>query len=393
MHRIKWMIAAILLAGLPLDLRAQTFNSGSNGSDGALNLTTPGTIVFDPKSFNPPLDPDGDGIYHFTTVNIAAGVTVRFSGRNLNGPIYFLASGAVQVDGTMDLSGEPGHPVSFTSASVRTPAYPGAGGFVGGVGGRVGTDAPPQAGGGPGGGAAAVICSGCSNAPGAHGTFTGNQFLIPLIGGSGGGGAITTNSAGSHGGGGGGGGAILIASSTSITIRGAIPATGGQGGGGGAGAGGAIRLVANSIAITVGSLQVGSNFGTSPGVIRIETFQYTGPTLVPVVSPSGLFLPAGPNPSIRIASIAGIPIPANPTGSFTVPDAAINTSSAVPVVIEARNIPAGTIVKLRLFSEQGPDQILDTSPLAGTSAISTGTASAVFPSGYSRGFVRATWTQ
>ena len=48
---------AVLFAGLRLAV-AQSFSSGSNGSDGALNLTTPGTILFDPKAFNPPLDPD-----------------------------------------------------------------------------------------------------------------------------------------------------------------------------------------------------------------------------------------------------------------------------------------------------------------------------------------------
>lgn len=32
--------------------------------------------MFDPKASNPPLDPDGDGIFHFTTITIAAGVTV-----------------------------------------------------------------------------------------------------------------------------------------------------------------------------------------------------------------------------------------------------------------------------------------------------------------------------
>src|SRR5215469_15475999 len=73
----------------------QTFNSGSNGSDGALNLTTPGTIYFDPKTFSPPLNPAGDNIFNFTTINISAGVTVKLSSKVLTGPIYWLAQGAV----------------------------------------------------------------------------------------------------------------------------------------------------------------------------------------------------------------------------------------------------------------------------------------------------------
>src|SRR5438270_208703 len=58
---------------------SQTFSSGSTGIDGALNLTTPGTILFNPKTFNPPLDQDGDNIYNFTTINIGAGVTVKLT--------------------------------------------------------------------------------------------------------------------------------------------------------------------------------------------------------------------------------------------------------------------------------------------------------------------------
>src|SRR5713101_355998 len=88
---------------------AQSFNSGSNGSDGALNLTTPGTIIFDPKSFNPPLNPAGDNIFNFTTINIAAGVTVKLTSKVLTGPIYWLATGDVTIAGTIDLSGEKGH--------------------------------------------------------------------------------------------------------------------------------------------------------------------------------------------------------------------------------------------------------------------------------------------
>ncbi|MBL8234072.1 MAG: hypothetical protein JNL98_36585 [Bryobacterales bacterium] len=150
-----------------------------------------------------------------------------------------------------------------------------------------------------------------------------------------------------------------------------------------------------------GYLDTSPTWGSAPtfnGVVRIEAFQYTGLSIrggpqYSVVSPTSLFLPSGPSPSIRISGIAGIPVPSTPTGSFTVPDIAINTASPVPITIEARNIPVGTTVSLRLFSEQGADQILTTTPLAGTLAVSTASATATFPSGYSRGFVRATWTQ
>src|SRR2546427_5363408 len=87
---------------------SQSFSSGSNGSDGALNLTTPGTVIFDPKSFNPPLNPAGDNVFNFTTINIGPGVTVKLASKVLTGPVYFLAQGNVTLNGTIDLSGETG---------------------------------------------------------------------------------------------------------------------------------------------------------------------------------------------------------------------------------------------------------------------------------------------
>src|SRR6266576_3377967 len=127
--------------------QGQAFNSGSNGSDGALNLTTPGTIIFDPKSFNPPLNPTGDNVYNFTTINIASGVTVKLTSKVLNGPVYWLATGAVTISGVVDASGETGHPLTDNIAD-RVPAAGGAGGYSGGVGGN-GTS-PPTSGNGPG---------------------------------------------------------------------------------------------------------------------------------------------------------------------------------------------------------------------------------------------------
>src|SRR4051812_44244551 len=77
---------------------AQTVSSGSNGSDGALNYTTPGTYYFDPKAFNPPLNPAGDNVFNFTTINIASGVVVKVSSKILTGPVYWLAQGAVIIN-------------------------------------------------------------------------------------------------------------------------------------------------------------------------------------------------------------------------------------------------------------------------------------------------------
>jgi hypothetical protein len=47
----------------------RTFDSGSTGADGALTFAVPAgsTVTFDPTTFDPPLDPDGDNVFHFTT--------------------------------------------------------------------------------------------------------------------------------------------------------------------------------------------------------------------------------------------------------------------------------------------------------------------------------------
>lgn len=371
----------------------QTFSSTSNGSDGALNLTTPGTILFDPKTFNPPFDPDSDGIYHFTTITIAAGVTVRLRGDIINTPVVWLAQGTIQINGTIDASGQD----SFNAASTtqRTLTLPGAGGYGGGYPGVGGN--PPGAGLGPG--AAPTTCPNDS-AWARPGGFTGNQFLVPLIGGSGGG-ARTSYAGGA------GGGAILIASSVSITGIGAIKANGGARVGAQAeiGSGGAIRLVAPTVSIS-GNLTVarGGSYagacapiaGTTDGVIRIEAFQIgainsTGPLYT--ATPFGLFLTSTGIPSLRVVSIGGSPVAPSPTGAFVVPDVTVNSNSALPVIIEGKNVPEGTIVTLTIFSENGPDQTIQSTPLAGNLAASTATANVTLPSGFSKGFVKATFTQ
>src|SRR6266496_2324782 len=101
MRRSWFLIAAALTLSAPV---SGQITSGSNGSDGALNLTTPGTVLFDPIAMN--LDADGDNVFHFTTINIGAGVTVRLTNTKLRGraPVW-LATGAVTIAGTIDLNG------------------------------------------------------------------------------------------------------------------------------------------------------------------------------------------------------------------------------------------------------------------------------------------------
>ena len=262
-----------------LSAQEPSFSSGSTGEDGALDFTgvDPGTAIeLDPDNadlFDPPrvLDQDGDGIYQFTTILIPAGITVHLSARHLDGPVFWLAAGDVNINGKVDLDAEVPRSCDKSVLGEIDVQMAGAGGYPGGIQG--GPTWFPTAGKGPGGGEAFDDMGVGQNA-----TFTGNRFLVPLIGGSGGGGGTRCN-------GGAGGGAILIASSTKIAISacGSITALGG----GeccfgdrdhGQGSGGAIRLVAGTMNINTSSCFVlnvaAGNSNTPMEKIRIEAFSH-----------------------------------------------------------------------------------------------------------------------
>jgi hypothetical protein len=319
--------------------------------------------------------------------------------RILKGPVTWLAQNAVQIDGVLDLSGENG--TNVNASRLRIPAAGGPGGFFGGVGGTVGH--PPTAGLGPGGGAAGVVSA--KSAQG--GTFTGNSFLVPLFGGSGGGGGEHNDPNLVEGGGGGGGGALLIASSESINITGGIAANGGATGGAqvncpGGGSGGAIRLMAPKI-LGNGSISViGSSIGCpagSKGRIRIEAFQHVysfaysgGP---PVTSAPFDTFATSATPSVRVVSVDGVAVSANPTGTFEVPDVEFNNPNGVDVVVEAKRVPLTATVKLLVFSDDinESDQTIDIPALTAVDPVtSRATVNVKFPTGFSRGFLRATFT-
>jgi hypothetical protein len=339
------LILLILLSALLV--RAQSPTGRSTGADGALELTTPGIVVLDPRSFSPPLNPSEDNIFQFTTIHIGAGVTVKLSSRKLTGPVFWLAQGPVQIDGTIDLSGDDG--------GVR-PSLAGAGGYPGG--------APRNPGYGPG-------------------KFKLNAFLVPLVGGSGGNGGETD-------GGGAGGGALLIASNTSITINGAIVTNGGSSSDGVGGNGGALRLVAPLIDGADGTISAkGGQPSGADGAVRFETddnrFQGTVNTgHVFNGKPLGLFLPPNGPALVRVESVDGV--------LLSSPEFTISHPSFVRIAVEARNIPTGTGVELQCSSENGENQVVKTSPLTGTLEHSRATGTASFPKGISRCLAVANWT-
>lgn len=393
----SWAFFCALLSLFSLRADAQ-FSSGSTGADGALdysNLPANTTVVFDPAKVNPTLHPTGLYVYNFTTINIPTGITVVLSGQLMKSPVFWLAQGDVTINGTVLLSGQAGAP-STIDTSLRIPATPGPGGFLGGIGGD--QTFPAQPGDGPLGGAA-----GTANASGGNGGVSVNSLLAPPVGGSGGGGAFCNSPNQFGGGGGAGGGALVIASSTTISVGGMISGAGGSAAGScgnppaGEGAGGAIKLAANTITgngtiIAFG----GDNTGANNGAIRLEAFQILahnlsispGPTLA---DPGALFTPTQAV-SIQVVSVAGIALPSEPSGSFASPDVTINTGSPVMIAIQTTGIPPGTVLTLSIYSEDGTSQTVQTTALQGTLQSATATASVTFPPDLSLGYVKATWT-
>lgn len=398
-HALAATVASVcLLWGSP----SLAFTSGSNGADGALNpavnteiqLPSSGIlnyttinipagvlVTFKKNAFNTP-------VYLLASGNVTIAGTINVSGGN---------------------STDTGTSGDGNQADDGIPGASGPGGFAGGVGGRDDSQARAAiisggAGLGPGGGAGSnTRGNGCYGGVYYHyhgkggaysakgGNLYGNGYscndpidfgvaqpygspsLQPLIGGSGGGGGQGGVSFPGTGGGG-GGGAILIASSNTINITGFIVSKGGSAGRiagtgagaqGGGGAGGAIRLIATTISgsgilnaeggcIFSGNTSslVGcplTQHGGSPGRIRVEgeaiTFSGSSSPQFSTDTPSSVFV--NNLPVLRISSVAGTTVPANPTGSADVVLPA-NLTNPVTVNFETTNIPPGNTVKLRV---------------------------------------------
>jgi len=420
-------IAAFWLA-LAFSPGATAFDSGSTGADGPFNPTVD-TVV--------PL-PD-DGVFNYESINIPAGVTVRFERNTTNTPIRLLVAGDAQIDGVIDISGQESPATGPAGDGVLADdglaGIGGPGGFDGGRGGEPGDSAFEGAQGlGPGGGFPALWqvnsggnlagCAGggagfgaagrngrlsenpffCSSttqeAPG--GEAYGNDRLLPLIGGSGGGGGAGGGAfAGS--GGGGGGGALLIAATGTLTVNGEILANGADsgefggaapGGGGGGGAGGGIRLVATTIAgdgpiearggrgWTNTNNPSSDNGWGAVGRIRLEAENITR---VAATNPPFTFDEPGPvflsgMPSLRIIRVAGIDAPAAPTGSADIV-LPVDEPNPVEVVVAASNVPLGNTVTVTMTPVRGNAVSELTDALDGTLADSTATTAIDIPEG------------
>jgi len=441
-HIRNMAVIVSLLLALPALSLAQ-FSSGSTGADGPYSPTVSG--VFNPAALG--INPAGDNIFNFTTINIPAGVTISMPASIVrNMPVVWLATGNVTIAGTINLAGDPGYTVdganSQEDVQVRREAQPGAGGYYGGLGshGGVGPEAGAGPGGGPGGlnSSTGYQCWGGTGASYSAGLTTpyssgtgqtyGGPYLVPLYGGSGGGGGWGSNAVNAVGGGGGaGGGAIRITSTTQITLTGSINASGGNGGfvtnpngscPGGPGAGGSVNLIAPTISGN-GSIYVTSGYNlsgnssnatytyVSNGIVRFNVTNYgftgtiLGGSFTNGVSSGDLFV--GPlfnvpsntvlaQPTLTITQVNGVNVPQPPQGLYLNPDVQINANTPVTVSIAATNVPVGTVTPiLRVTSETSGDQSITCSTLTGTLAASTGTCTATFPFSISIAELRVTF--
>lgn len=365
-------------------------NSGSNGSDGAFNPTT-NTVIN--------MADHPDGIYHYSSVNIRADVSVTFIPNARNSPVVWLVQGDCRIEGTVDVSGS-----SVGSSPIGVLGGPG-----GYRGGNAGTAATP--GEGPGGGYSGAEGNGPYGGNGSYaskgekpwnqiapsGAMYGNRFLLPLLGGSGGGGSGEN---GGMAGGAGGGGAILIASSGTIHISegGKILALGGSataGSPGGAGSGGAIRLAATKIE---GGGLVDASPGRSTVTAWLSSLAGTGRVRFDYFSTSfggtirgdfsqgfqPIILPApGEGMQLSIQTVGGVAVPLKPSGVIAMPDAILSAQQDNPisVVVHCSNIPLNTHITLTVKPASGLAVSATGLNNTGTLASSTATISITMPRG------------
>lgn len=355
------LLAAILLAVSSLvPAWAQSFNAGSNGSLGALNVADADVTV----------DLPADGRLHYTTVTVAAGRTLRFTRNALNTPVYLLAQGDVVINGAINVSGlqAPG-----------SPPIGGAGGPGGFDGGKPGFGAsfPPGDGYGPGAGGAGTTGSGAASAGGGgyataaggadsafKGQAYGSPLLIPLLGGSGGGGDTGTPGSG----GGGGGGAILVASNTRIAVNGGgrIDSLGGNwvGSSHNAGSGGAVRLLAPKVEGT-GAIRVfGGGSGGGDGRIRVDCLDKTALTfsfqpLRQTTVGANMFVAPSVVPRLDLVNAAGRDIPLG-TGNTVQVQLPFNSDTNRTVTLRAQDFNADVPIRLTLTPDSGPRIVIDT---------------------------------
>ncbi len=384
---MKWWLSCALVACLAIsNVHGAITIPGADGSDGALepadnieiDLSLAPTGTWDMAGTN------GLGVYDpgqwavvfkYTYVNIPSGVTVTFKNHPSRAPVVWLVQGDVTISGTVSLNGAIGH--HYTA--VRTNAEPGSGGFRGGRG----TDIESQAsaGFGPGapvslgdstsggaGGSYGSTGSAGGEGGGSPGTTYGNLGVFPLIGGSGGAGGRCGSC--SAGGGGGGGGVRIVADS--VAGSGALQAIRGYGGGshGSHGGYGRIRVEANTEDLA-GTGDPPFSFGL-PG------------------EPSRIW-PDATTPLIRNVTLNEQTVPSDPRSEHGFPgvDMALTDGTGVVLTVETENVPIDATVTVRATYVSGSPSIINAVHDSGDESFSIWTATFDLADGFSSIQVRA----
>ncbi len=393
-RKIPQTIFAPLMIGLVFGwmepTKAQTpppLNVGSDGSDGVFTFVpdTPGGNVMTidlalaasgldgggmPITWQTPSPMAGRGVYDpaiwavvfkYSELTVPAGKTILFSNRAGRPPVVWLVQGTCTLAGVVSLPG--------IQANYDWPE-PGPGGFRGGHG------AGASANGFGWGGGISGSLSGLYN--------YGSAACFPLIGGSGSRagdscGGVTNYSAA-------GGGAILIAADVRIDLlaNSGIYARGGFQSCGSvspAGSGGAIRLVSDVISKD-GLATLDADGSGTPGRIRVEGNTILGlitgaPT--PSTGSPGTLLPDASTATLRVVSITiggqTHSVPSDPVSdtNATSADLILSGSGSATFNLEARNVAPGTTCTLRVLDLLGAATTYTSTPLVGTSALSTAT--------------------
>lgn len=351
--RRTWALAwALVGCGGVWEAQGQGFASGSSGAFGPLNVTA-----------NTTLDLPADGILHCTTIQVAAGAKLTFRRNALNTPAYLLATGDVEIAGTIDVAGGSAPGVLAVGGAGGPGGFdggaPGVGGLPAGAGLGPGAGRAVEADQTPGAGTYGLAWEGMTPADGA---VYGSPLLVPMLGGSGGGGYWRSSGGGS--GGGGGGGALLIASSTAIRFVGSAGAIyangGGSSGGGRQGSGGAVRLVAPVVSGLGAVLVTGVGGNFSPagaGRVRVDTLDRRD-LRVSVLPSASLSLGAlmmvfrDPAPRLDLIEAAGTTVPEG-TSSPVLVQLPFGSSPERTVTVQARDFGGAVPVRVVLTPENG----------------------------------------
>lgn len=435
-HKFTLVQTALLLAGFVMTpAYAAPFVSGSTGADGAFAPTANTTVQLPPS-----------GVLHYTTVNIPAGVTVKFTRNAANSAVMILTTGDVNIAGVIDIRGGSALTTKYGLAGdINKGGVGGPGGFDGGRGGLQEQNRKGGTGYGPGGAGGGIQAFGSNDAnrcyqkvqggggggfaaagepskciqnnsgnvsvdrTGYGGPAYGSNSMLPLVGGSGGGGgAGGPNGWGLPGaGGGGGGGALMLVASGTVVHTGQIIARGGNGGAindgqcldhdygaqyedsggaGGGGSGGAVRILTPAYGGT-GTINVdrglgGCRPGNGTNVDMWNAGGHGGVGRSSIEIVLGGTFSLSAIPTLAITNIGGVAVPPNPSGAGDVSLPA-ELPNPAEIAISASGIPVGTVVKLTLHQPYADKVTANASALTGTLQASTSTGSINIPSGSS----------